>query len=182
MHTQFDAPWAVPLGNAEQLDAVAELLRVLDVRGGQFRDAFGVSGVEIDRHAERDGSKQCQLVRRVDAFDVKASGPPRIAELLRLREHGLERQAARAHFREMKLLVPLMMPAIPFDAVGRQSFAQRLDDRDAARYCRFECHHHALGARRLEDLVAVPGQQCLVGGDYVLARLIASSTSSRAGS
>ena len=57
----------------------------------------------------------------------------------------------------------------PLDAVGGEAFAQRLDDGDAARHRRLERDHHAPGLRRGEDLVAVLGDQMLVGGDHVLA-------------
>jgi hypothetical protein len=57
----------------------------------------------------------------------------------------------------------------PFNAVGGQAFAQRLDDGDATGHGRFKGHHHALVACGGKDLGAVHGQQGLVGGDHVLA-------------
>ena len=68
----------------------------------------------------------------------------------------------------MKLVVPLMMRGDPLDAVGRQAFAQRLDDGDAAGHGRLEGHHHAFFLGRREDFIAVRGQQRLVGRDHVL--------------
>ena len=53
--------------------------------------------------------------------------------------------------------------------VGRQALAQRLDDGDATSHRSLERHHHALVLGGFEDLVAVHGQQRLVGGDDVLA-------------
>jgi hypothetical protein len=69
----------------------------------------------------------------------------------------------------MKLVVPLMMPATHSMRLAVRPFAQRLDDGDATGHGGFEGHHHALVARRGEDLAAVHGQQRLVGGDHVLA-------------
>jgi hypothetical protein len=57
----------------------------------------------------------------------------------------------------------------PLDAVGRQPFAQRLDDRNAAGHRRLERHHHPLGGCGSEDLGAMHRQQRLVGRDHVLA-------------
>ncbi len=71
----------------------------------------------------------------------------------------------------MKLLVPLMMPGDPLDAVGSESFAHRLDDRDAPCHRRLERHHDALAAGGGEDLVAMRGQQRLVGRHHVLTVL-----------
>ena len=59
----------------------------------------------------------------------------------------------------------------PFDAVRGETFAQRLDDRDAAGHGAFERHHHALLVRSGEDLGAVHREQRLVCGDDVLAGL-----------
>jgi hypothetical protein len=57
----------------------------------------------------------------------------------------------------------------PFDAVGGESFAQRLDDRDAAGDGGFESDHYALLLGGGKNLVAVLGEQRLVGGHHVLA-------------
>src|SRR5690606_3552062 len=59
----------------------------------------------------------------------------------------------------------------PLDTVGGQPFAQRLDDGDATGHCSLEGHHHAARLSGREDLVAMHGKQCLVGGDHVLAVL-----------
>ena len=69
----------------------------------------------------------------------------------------------------MKLLVPLMIPGDPFDAVGGQSLAQRLDNGNATGDRRLERDHHALFLCRCEDFGAVRGQQGLIGGDDMLA-------------
>ena len=54
-------------------------------------------------------------------------------------------------------------------AVGREPLAQRLHDGNATDHHCLEGHHHAGLAGASEDLVAMHGQQCLVGGDDLLA-------------
>ncbi len=49
-------PFVGALGDAQQLDAVAQLLGVLDVGSAQFGDAFNVGLVELHRNAESDGA------------------------------------------------------------------------------------------------------------------------------
>jgi hypothetical protein len=69
----------------------------------------------------------------------------------------------------MKLVVPLMMPAIHSIRLAVRPFAQRLDDRNAAGDGGFESDHHAFFLRGGKNLVAMLGQQGLVGGHHVLA-------------
>ena len=57
------------------------------------------------------------------------------------------------------------------DAVGGQALAQGQDDGDAAAHRGLEGDLHAFGRGRGQKLVAVMGQQGLVGGDHVLAAL-----------
>ena len=83
--------------DAEQLDAVAELLGVADVGRLQLGDAFDVRLVELHRHAERDGAHDRRLVRGVDAFDVEGRVGLGIAQALRLLQHGVEVQPLGAH-------------------------------------------------------------------------------------
>ena len=70
MHAQFNTVVAA-LGNAEQLDPVAELFGIFDVGGFQLGDAFDVRLVELDRNAVGDGGNQRRLVRGIDPFDIE---------------------------------------------------------------------------------------------------------------
>ena len=83
--------------DAEQLDAIAELLGVGDVRSAEFGDAFDVGAVELHRDAERDRREQRDLVSGVDALDVERRIGFGIAEPLRFGEHVVERQPFGAH-------------------------------------------------------------------------------------
>ena len=164
---------SMPVGraprDAEQLDAVAQPLGVLDVGGGELADALGVRLVELHRDAEGDGREDGELVGGVDAVDVEGGVGLGVAQALRLGEHDVEGQALVAHLREDVVAGAVDDPGDPLDAVGGEALADRLDDRDAARHRRLEGHHHAPGVRGREDLVAVLGEQRLVGGDHVLA-------------
>ena len=155
---------------AEQLDPVAELLGVGDVGGLQLGDALDVRLGELHRHAEGDGADDRRLVRGVGAVDVEARVGLGVAQALRLGQRGGEVDALGAHLREDEVGGAVDDPGDPLDAVGGEALAQRLDDRDAAGHRRLEGDHHALVARRGEDLGAVDREQRLVGGDDVLAR------------
>src|SRR5258708_14273144 len=170
MYAQLD-PLGGPLGDAEQLDTVAQLLRVADILLGQPRDTFLVALVELHRHAEGDRRHDGELVRGVDSFDVEARVGLRVAELLRFLEHRVERKALLAHLREDEVGGAVDDPGDPLDAVGGEPLAQRLDDGDAARDRAFAGYHRVLFLRGGEDLVAVRGEQRLVRGDHVLAAL-----------
>src|SRR5690606_30690212 len=60
------------LGDAQQLDAVAQLLGVLDVGTGQLGDAFDIGLVELHRDTKRNRAHQGDFVGGVHAFDVKS--------------------------------------------------------------------------------------------------------------
>ncbi len=70
VHTQLNALCGA-LGDAEQLDAVTQLLGVLDVGRAQLGDAFDISLVKLHRNAKRDRAHQGHFVRSVHALDVK---------------------------------------------------------------------------------------------------------------
>ena len=106
---------------------------------------------------------------RVDALDVECRVGLGVAERLGVRESRRERQPLVAHLRQDVVRGAIDDPGQPLDPVARQSFAQRLDDRDAAGHRRLEGDHHAALAGRGEDLVAVQREQRLVGGDDGLA-------------
>ncbi len=108
-------------------------------------------------------------MRGVDALDVEHRIGLGVPEALRLREHHVERQSLVAHLRENVIAGAIDDPRDPFDAVGGEPFADRLDDGHAARDASLEGDHHALGVGPREDFRAVLGEQRLVGGDDVLA-------------
>ena len=89
-HARVDALLEPFLGqprNAEKLDAIPELLGKVDVEARHMANTLGIDAVEIDRATEPDARQDGQLVRRVDAVDVKARVGFGVAQLLRLGEH-----------------------------------------------------------------------------------------------
>ena len=108
-------------------------------------------------------------MRGVDALDVEGRIGLGVAHALRLGQHRGEGQPLVAHLRQDEVGGAVDDAGDPLDAVGRQAFAQRLDDGDAAADRGLEGDHHALLLRGGEDVVAVLGEQRLVGGDHVLA-------------
>jgi hypothetical protein len=124
--------------------------------------------VKADRYAEGDGREDGDLVRGVCAVDIETWIGLGVAQLLRLAQRIGKGCPGVAHTRQDEIARAVDDPGDPLDAIGRQAFAQRLDDRNAAAHRRLEGHHHAHLARRIEDLVAVHRQQGLVGRDDVL--------------
>ena len=83
-------------GDAEQLDAVAELVGRLDVGLRDRRDALDIDRVGIDLGAEGDRGQERELVRGVVALDVEGRVGLGIAEPLGVGEAVGEGEAAPA--------------------------------------------------------------------------------------
>ena len=81
-HAHADAAVAA-LGHAEQLQHEPELLRVVDVVGGDLLDALERHVVERHRGVEREPRQDRHLRRRVLAVHVLGRVGLRVAELLR---------------------------------------------------------------------------------------------------
>ena len=123
VHPQFD-PVVAPLGDAQQLDAVAQLLGIGDVGRLQPGDAFDMRAVELHRDPEGDRAHDRRLVGRVDALDVEGGVGLGIAQRLRLLQHRGEVQPLGAHLRQDEVGGAVDDAGDPFDAVGGESFAQ----------------------------------------------------------
>ena len=95
--TRCSSPCAVMRGDAEQLDAVAELVGERDVHGRDVADALDVDGGEAWPAAEGQGRQQRELVRGVDAVDVEGGVGLGVAQRLRLGQHVGEVAAGLAH-------------------------------------------------------------------------------------
>ncbi|MPN21664.1 hypothetical protein SDC9_169044 [bioreactor metagenome] len=108
-------------------------------------------------------------MRGIDTFDVEGRIGLGVAQALRFGEHVGKGQALVAHFREDEVGGAIDDAGGPFDAVGGEALAQRLDDRDAAGDGSFEGDHDALLLGGGEDIGAMHGEQRLVGGDDMLA-------------
>ena len=154
--------------DAEQFDAIAELLGEIDVEPRDVPDAFGVDAGEIDRPAKADARQDGELVGGVDAVDVEARIGLGITELLRLGQHLGEFAPALAHRRQDVVRGAVEDAVDALQPVAGKPLAQCLDDRDPARDRSFERQRQAqlLGPRRKP--AAVMRHQRLVGGHDML--------------
>jgi hypothetical protein len=84
MHALLDAALGAR-GDAEQLDAIAEVVGGLDVGGRDGLDAFDIDGVERSAGAEGERRQKGELMRGVEAADVEGGIGFGIALLLRRR-------------------------------------------------------------------------------------------------
>ena len=173
VHAQFNAlgyaSFFTPFGNAQQFDAVAQLLGVFDVDRCQLGNAFHVGFVELHGDAESDCVHDGGLVCSVDAFDVEGGVGLGIAQALGLFEHHVKVQPFVAHFAQNEVCCAVDNACQPLDAVGCKPFAQCLDDGNAPGHGSLEGHHHAFLLRSFKNFGAVHGQQRLVGRHHVLA-------------
>ena len=168
MHAQLDA-LSTTAGDAQQLDAVAQLVGVGEVLGCQLADALDEGTVELHGHAEGDGGQQRGLVGGVDALDVEGGIGLGIAQALCLGQRHIEADALVTHLGQDEVGGAVDDAGHHLHAVGRKPLAQRLHDGNAAGHGSLEGHHHTGLAGTGEDLVAMHGQQRLVGGDDLLA-------------
>ena len=169
MHAQLDAVWHA-LGDPQQLDAVTQLLGILDVCGTELGDALDISLVKLHRNTKGDGRHESGLVGCVHAFDVKGGVGFGITQRLSFLEHHTKIQALVAHFAQNEIGGAVDDAGNPLDAVGCEAFTQRFDDRNATGHCGFKRHHHTFGGSRREDLGAMHREQRLVGGHHMFAR------------
>ncbi|EWS65311.1 hypothetical protein Y695_01444 [Hydrogenophaga sp. T4] len=168
MHAQLDALVGA-LGDAQQLDAVAQLFGVFDVGGAELGDALHVGLVELHRDAESDRAHERDLVRRIHPLDVEGRVGLGVAQALRLLEHDVEVQPLVAHLGQDEVGRAVDDAGDPLDAVGGEALAQRLDDGNATGHGRLKRDHHTLGRSSGKDLGAVHSEQSLVGCHHVLA-------------
>ena len=171
-HAGVDAGFDARLGlagEAQQLDAVAELAGEGDVQRRDAADAFHVDGAEIHRAAEGEGGEDGELVGGVDAVHVEGGVGFGVAELLGVGQHFGEFAAALAHHGEDVVAGAVEDAGDAGDAVAGEALAQGLDDRDAAGHGGFEPKGHARLLGGGGDGGTVDGKQGLVGGDDRLA-------------
>ena len=155
-------------GNAQVLDAITQFIGIGHVLGLYPGNALGIGTFQLQRDAEGDGAQDGQFVGRIGPFHVKSRVGLGVAEVLGLAQGLIETAIAVAHPGQDVIAGTVDDTGHPFDLVGGQSFAQRLDDGDAAGHGSLERHHHPLVLGRLEDFIAVFGDQRLVGGHHML--------------
>ena len=168
MHAHLDAVY-IAARDAQVLDPVAQLLGVGHILAADVADAFDVDLVELQRDAKGDRGQDGELVGGINALDVEGRIGLGVAQRLRLGQYFRKVAALLTHRGQDEIGGAVDDARHPFDAVAGQPFADRLDDWDAAGHRRLEADHHPGGAGGGENLVAVLGDQRLVGGDDVLA-------------
>ena len=156
--------------DAEQLDAVAEIVGRLDVG---LRHAFNALDVDlVERHtgAEGEARQQGELVRGVETADVEAGIGFRIALRLRFLEHVGKGAMLLEHLREDVVAGAVENAVDAPDFIAGERFPHGLDDRDAASDRRLEVEGNVVFLGKPRELSAVLGEQRLVGRHHMLAR------------
>ena len=167
MHAHRQAAVAA-LGRADELQPEPELARVLQVVAVQVLDAFVGHVVEVHRRAERQAREDRHLRRGVAAGDVVGGVGLGIADALGLGQR-LRVGRAAGHLGEDEVRRAVDDPVDALDRRRRQRFLEHAHDRHGARHGRLEAQPHVVLARRLEQLLAVLGEQLLVRADHVPA-------------
>ena len=153
------------LADADEADAVAEGGGLRDVGGKDVADAADRDIVKRRLRAEGDRGEDRQLVRGIDAVDVEAGIRLRISQRLCLGEHLGKVAALRLHLGQDEIAGAVEDAVDVADDVGRRTFAQALDDRDAAGHRRLELEWHAGPFGLLCQFQPVMGEHRLVRGD-----------------
>ena len=143
-------PAVAPLGDAEQLQREAELLRVGEVVGLDRLDPLVGDLVEGHRGVEGEPGEDRHLRRGVGAVDVVGGVGLGVAELLGPRQHLLVGGAGRRHLAEDEVGGAVDDPEDLRDLGRAEALLDRADDRDHAGDRRLEAQLHAglAGGRR----------------------------------
>ena len=168
------------LGDAEELDAVAEFPGHLEVEGYQPLDPLGGDGLEGPARAKGHAGEQGQLVGGVDALDVEGRVRLGVAQLLGLLQDDLELLAGPLHLGQHEVGGPVQDAVDALDAIGREALAQRAQDRNPAADRGLEGDADALLRSRLEDLRPCTASSALLAVTTCLPPEMASRVSLRA--
>ena len=117
MDAKFDAVIGV-LGDAEQLDAVAEFFGKLNVFGFQMCNAFDMNFSHIDRNAESNSREKHQFMSGVRTFDVEGRIGFGVTQALSFFEHIVETASGITHGREDEVAGSVDDAGDRRDAVG----------------------------------------------------------------
>ena len=104
-------------------------------------------------------------------FDIESGVGFGIAQSLRLLQHIGKSAAFFAHFGENEIAGAVDDTGNRLDIVGRQAFAQSLDNRYAAGHSRFKLHHHILLLGQRKNFIAVFSQKLFIGRNHMFAML-----------
>ena len=110
-------------------------------------------------------------MRRVEAVDVKRGIRLGVAELLGVLEDDVKGKALILHAREDVVARAVEDAVDRLGVIARETLAQHADDRNAAADRGTEIDVDVVGLRRLENLLAVLGEQLLVRRHNTLLRV-----------
>ena len=164
------------LGDAKQLDAIAELLRHREIERRDRRDAFDIDRVRVNLGAEGEARQDGELVRGIEAFDVEGRVGFGIAETLRILEALGKGQPFEFHPGEDVVAGAVEDAVEARDRIARQGFAKRLDDRDSARGRSLEGERDALGFGDLASARPCFARSALLAVTTCLPEASAAST------
>ena len=169
VHAGLDPPGGLP-GDGEQLDDEAQLAGVLDVAG---LDGLDPLAVDVGRRApgvKGDAAEDDELGGGVGAAHVGRGIGLGVPGGLGLRQNLVVVPLAAGHAREDVVGRAVEDAVEALDMVGHEPVAQGADDGDPAGDAGLEEEIDVALGGQVEQLVAVLGDDGLVGGDHVLAR------------
>ena len=137
--------------------------------GGDVLDALVADLVEVHRRVEGEPGEDRHLGRRVAAGDVVGRVGLRVAELLRLRERVGVGHAPARHLGEDVVRRAVDDAVDALDVRRGERLLEHADHRHDAGDRGLEAQLHVVLARARPQLLAVLGEQLLVGRDDVLA-------------
>ena len=168
MHAHADAA-VDALGRADQLQPQAELVGVGHVVRGDVLDALVDDLVEVHRGRERQPGEDRHLGGGVAARHVVGRVGLRVAELLRLPQRLLVGDPGARHLGQDVVRRAVDDPVDALHVRGGQRLLQHADHRHHAGHRALEAQLHLVLARDRPQLLAVLGEQLLVGRHDVLA-------------
>ena len=154
----------------DEPDAMAERLRLDNIGGDHFANPRDRYAFEIDRGAKGQAREDRQLVRGVDAVNVKARIGLSISKRLRFTEHIGKIATFAFHRRENIIAGAVEDPEHARNLVRGRAFAQPLDHRNAARDRGFEFERNLRGLCRRRKLKPVMRDHRLVRGNKAAPR------------
>ena len=164
MHALLDAMRG-SFGDAQELYAKAQFVGGAQVGERDGLDSFDRNRARVDLRPEGERGQDGELVRGVEAADVKGRIGLRIAKPLSFAEADLEREIVGLHARQDVVASAVENAGNPLNRVPGQALAERLDDGYAAadRGLEEQLRARSLGKRR--ELEAMRGEHRLVRCD-----------------
>ena len=157
--------------HAKQLDGVAKFAGKLNIEGADVADTFDVNFFRVHPEAVGERGENPNLVRCVVTINVQVRRRFGVTQLLRVRQHRAKIRAFEFHAREDVIAGAVHDAVKRRDAVADKTFAQRLDNGNAAGDARLVIKIGAVFFCRRKKFLAVRGEQRFVGRDDGFAEL-----------